>query len=821
MSTSVYDSSPADGVVDEAAALENNPSACPVGDFVKDLNADGSLICDTPTVTANMHTDDYDADTDNVVDLAEALESNPSACPVGDFVKDLNADGSLICDTPAGGGDMNQSTYDSNFDNIVDEAEALEINPGSCFGSEYVKGMNQFGQLTCSTPAAGSGGDMYKVTYDNVPQDNIVDKAAALENSPGVCPGDEYVKGMTASGALTCNTPTGSGGGAPTDAEYWVGTNDATLTAEILVNNMATLESAVGSPNIIVSTEINSKAKLEAIVGDATFADDNLGDNSITELNDINTLLGTGTVLRRSVNETPGDGNLACFNAGGNFFDCGPPGTGGAPGDAHYWTDRAEGGLSAEVVVNDEASLEAALGSIDVFTAGDGSLDEDNLADDPITNLSGINGTRGSTGIIRYSVDEDASTGNLACFNANDDLYDCGPPGTGGAPGDAHYWTDRAEGGLSAEVVVNDEASLETALGAINVIVATDINTAAKINNIIGNGDIDDDDLSDNTAGDLAFTPDNANEWVGTVTNIDEALEDIAGYGLVYTARAFGATGNGTTDDSNALEDCTDAADTGGVSNICYLHCGTYKTSHVAGAYQTWRITGNDVSLIGANRDCVEINNDGATSGGFKILTVCPVAKGSHCNTATAIQSGNVIREISFVDNNPEDHCSGAPGWEPDSEDCTDEESHGVEFRNNEDLVLERLYFEGFGDEALQVLDMNSGASQRTLIRDIECFDQPGIAHGGACLVASGFNMDIENFTCHGVDNAPVGTCTDGDGCPNRGKCIAIEAFSGAAEQIRVSNLRVYDRVSSMTSRSTRLLFRWTATPLNCDLLKA
>lgn len=41
--------------------------------------------------------------TDTVAKATE-LETNPSACPMGDFVTDIDADGTLTCDTPAGGG---------------------------------------------------------------------------------------------------------------------------------------------------------------------------------------------------------------------------------------------------------------------------------------------------------------------------------------------------------------------------------------------------------------------------------------------------------------------------------------------------------------------------------------------------------------------------------------------------------------------------------------------------------------------------------------------------------------------------------------------
>lgn len=55
MAKATYDASPEDGIVDEAAALENDPSGCTPGDYVEDMDADGTLICDTPTGGSGGH----------------------------------------------------------------------------------------------------------------------------------------------------------------------------------------------------------------------------------------------------------------------------------------------------------------------------------------------------------------------------------------------------------------------------------------------------------------------------------------------------------------------------------------------------------------------------------------------------------------------------------------------------------------------------------------------------------------------------------------------------------------------------------------------
>lgn len=72
----------------------------PVADSSTDtlnLTASGGL-----TITGDSGTDTLDFVVGNVA-TATALAANPTACGAGDFVTDIAADGTLTCDTPAGG----------------------------------------------------------------------------------------------------------------------------------------------------------------------------------------------------------------------------------------------------------------------------------------------------------------------------------------------------------------------------------------------------------------------------------------------------------------------------------------------------------------------------------------------------------------------------------------------------------------------------------------------------------------------------------------------------------------------------------------------
>lgn len=62
------------------------------------------------------------------------LQNYPSACPAGEYVSAI-AD-TLTCSAPAGGGDMLKSTYDTNTNNIVDNAESLACSDCVALGTE-------------------------------------------------------------------------------------------------------------------------------------------------------------------------------------------------------------------------------------------------------------------------------------------------------------------------------------------------------------------------------------------------------------------------------------------------------------------------------------------------------------------------------------------------------------------------------------------------------------------------------------------------------------------------------------------------------------
>jgi hypothetical protein len=99
--------------------------------------------------------------------------------------------------------------------------------------------------------------------------------------------------------------------------------------------------------------------------------------------------------------------------AQGGTGPTGPAGPQGPPGGAAVSEAQLEGNL---------------LDVSDVFTDNDGALDDDDLSDDTLASLSDATGTRGSGGVLRFSVDEDADTDAGVCYDATDNLVDCGYP---------------------------------------------------------------------------------------------------------------------------------------------------------------------------------------------------------------------------------------------------------------------------------------------------------------------------------------------------------------------------------------------------------
>ena len=199
--------------------------------------------------------------------------------------------------------------------------------------------------------------------------------------------------------------------------------------------------------------------------------------------------------------------------------------------------------LIASTEVDTIAELEALLGAVNVLLSTEIDTSAEVaavLGDETGTGSVVFNIAPNLQGVIDgtgTAVDDDDCTGQQGeyWFDSTDGQFEfCNAntgapsvPGTGGggggAPTDVTYLVSSSDVTLTNEVVVNDEATLESALGAIDVVVSTEVDTQAEAEALF-NADFEADDLSDDDAGDLPFTP------AGTIaaTDVQAAIEEVA-----------------------------------------------------------------------------------------------------------------------------------------------------------------------------------------------------------------------------------------------------------------------------------------------------
>ncbi len=146
-------------------------------------------------------------------DTASALASDPSACGAGDFVNDIDANGTLHCGTPSGA-----SGTVTSVTATVPSYMSISGSPVTTSGTLGFDFGAQSGNKFLASPSNGSSGalDMRAIVAADIPTLNQsttgnADTATALSANPSACSSDRYVTDTDANGTLTCNQVTDAG----------------------------------------------------------------------------------------------------------------------------------------------------------------------------------------------------------------------------------------------------------------------------------------------------------------------------------------------------------------------------------------------------------------------------------------------------------------------------------------------------------------------------------------------------------------------------------------------------------------------------------
>ncbi|WP_202866421.1 SGNH/GDSL hydrolase family protein [Cohnella sp. AR92] len=188
MSRSTYDTN-GDGIVDQAAKLQNARNIILAGDVSGSASFDGSkdvTITVSAPSTGDMKKSVYDTNGDGIVDQASKLQNARNIILAGDVSGSANFDGSkdvTITTSAPSFGDMKKNVYDANGDGVVDQTAKLQnarniILAGDVSGSANFDGSRDV-TITTSAP---NFGDMKKSVYD-ANGDGIVDQAAKLQTA--------------------------------------------------------------------------------------------------------------------------------------------------------------------------------------------------------------------------------------------------------------------------------------------------------------------------------------------------------------------------------------------------------------------------------------------------------------------------------------------------------------------------------------------------------------------------------------------------------------------------------------------------------------
>jgi len=194
------------GNASTATVLAGDPTDCSGGQFATGIAASGNLTCGTPSGSGDMLAATYDADTDNVVDVAAALS--------GQYI-DWNAPaltGAYVANKPT---IMGQEIVG----NILDNSAVYPPITAIALTAQYIDWDQSSGATSVANRPTINSVAVTGAVLDNAANYPTMNQsttgnaatATALAGNPTDCGGGDFATGIDAGGNLTCGTPAGGG----------------------------------------------------------------------------------------------------------------------------------------------------------------------------------------------------------------------------------------------------------------------------------------------------------------------------------------------------------------------------------------------------------------------------------------------------------------------------------------------------------------------------------------------------------------------------------------------------------------------------------